>query len=149
MIKNLLLIFAFQLCMQCNSQKIEKPMEQTSSFENIKQLEGNWFNTKKSMQNKGILTNLEMECSGKSYWEISNFDGKYSLQKHFSTGKNCENHTIKTNGLTYANGNLSYLEGDILKNETLEKLTNVKFKITEQSFVNGEPIVIESFYEKK
>lgn len=149
MIKNLLILFAFQLCTQCNSQKIEKPMQQTTSFENIENLEGNWYNIKKTMKNKGMVTSLALQCSGKSFWEISKSNGKYILLKHFATGKNCDIHIIKTNGLTYANGNLNYLESDINKSEKVEKISDYKFKITEKSFSNGEPILIENFYEKK
>lgn len=124
-------------------------MQQTSSFKNIDQLVGNWYQTQKAVENKGVVTNLEIQCSGQSFWKIANENGKYSLLKHFATGKNCDTHVIKTNGLTYTNGNLNYLESDIYKSEKLEKLGDNKFKITEKSFANGETIFIENFYERK
>ena len=150
MIKNILLIFAFHLCTHCISQKTEKPMQQTSSsFENIDQLAGNWYQTKKTTFISGIVTNLKLQCYGKSFWEITNADSKHTLIKHFATGADCEIHRIKTSGLTFKNGYLSYLEGDIRKSESLEKVSDKSFKITEQSFGNGESILIENFYEKK
>ena len=147
--KNILLILAIQLCIQCNSQKIETPLQEPSSFVNIDQLIGNWYQTKKSIISKGIVTNLEMQCSGKSFWEISSKNGIHTLIKHFATGKNCDTHVIKTNGLTYKNGILQYIEDDISKSEKLVKLSDKSFKITEQSFTNGDSILIENVYEKK
>ncbi|KIA89269.1 hypothetical protein SAMN05421876_10544 [Kaistella jeonii] len=90
-----------------------------------------------------------MQCSGKSYWEIFKNNVKYNLLKYFATGKNYESHVVKTNGLSFASGNLTYLEDDMSKSETVIKLSTKKFKITEQSFVNGEKILKENFYEKK
>ncbi|WP_090081183.1 hypothetical protein [Halpernia frigidisoli] len=124
-------------------------MQQIPSFENIEQLEGNWYLIKKTTQQNDVVNSLEIQCLGKLYWEISKINGNYNLKKHFASGKNCETHVIKTDGLNYANGRLNYREGDIVKSELLEKLNEKAFKITEKSFANGETILIETFYEKR
>ena len=146
---NFLCIFVLFLFTQCISQKTKKVFVETTSFENIAQLNGKWYNTIMKIKKKGVSTNIEMQCPAKSFWEISSINGKYTLLKHFATGKSCEIHTIQTNALSFANGNLNYIEGDIGKSETLEKLTNKKFKIIEQIFVNGESQIVENYYEKR
>lgn len=142
----ILMLFTF---MNCNSQKFAKPVEQKTSFQNINELKGNWFNTKTSTNKNNISNNLVMECAGKSFWEISESDGHLNLIKHYASGKNCETHTIKTNGLSYDGGAISYREGDIMKSEKLEKINDTKFKTAETGLSNGQSILIERFYEKK
>ncbi len=145
----ILSIFFF---LQCSSQKkISTPaLRERANFENAEVLKGKWYKTQYFILQNGTKRNLVDACVKKSFWELSSDKSVLLLEKVTYSGANCNfmNSQRFKNG-TLSNGNLQYLDHDVLQNIYLEKLSEKSFKITETTLIEGKTAEIVTVFLKE